>query len=149
MKTKKIIKTLSMFAFAVLTATTANMIATAVFAADNTLAVSIATWVIRVIGAVPFVPAIINGIQGLTDMQEAKAEGAGPAADKAKQKLIAAVTMALVAVVIIAAAEPLARAAVKQFTSQTAFDPDVPLNTPTPIPTKSPQQIKTSPTPKL
>ena len=134
----KIAKRLSLFAFAAIWATVTNMIATAVFAADNSLAISIATWVIRVLGALPFIPAIINGIQGFTDYQEAKAEGGGPSADKAKQKLVAAITMALVAVVIITAAQSLAKAAVNAFAEQSGFKTITVTNTPTPKPTKTP-----------
>ena len=86
-------------------------------AADNSFAVNILTWVLRIIGALPFIPAVINTIQGLTEMQEAKAEGAGPAADKARQKLISAVALALIAVVIITSAGALAQAAINAFAS--------------------------------
>ena len=142
-KTNKMIevtKRLSLFAFAATLATVTSMIASAAFAADNpnSLAISIATWVIRVLGALPFIPAIINGIQGFTDYQEAKAEGGGPSADKAKQKLVAAITMALVAVVIITAAQSLAKAAVNAFAEQSGFKTITVTNTPTPKPTKTP-----------
>ena len=81
-----------------------------VYAASDNYVMSLMTWLIRVLAGILYVPAIINIIRSFTDYQEAKADGSGSAADKAKNELVVGLMLILLASVIITSAAPLAKA---------------------------------------
>ncbi len=81
-----------------------------IYAATGNYVLSMMAWLIRGLAGILYVPAILNIIRSITDAQEAKANGSGAAADKAKNELIVGLLLLLLATVIIASAVPLATA---------------------------------------
>ena len=67
-------------------------------------------WALRIIAGVMYVPATLHIVQGIIDAQEARAEGSGPAADKAKQKIITGISMVLIATAVITSANSIVNA---------------------------------------